>query len=79
MNRKMLVMAGAATLLPMGLALVADEHVYEHMHASGGRGASREVRQLVKFPAPLLQRELAHLRAHLGILGQPQAALSRDA
>ena len=79
MNRKIFVMACAASLLPMGLALAADEHVHVRTHASGERAASKEVRQRVKLPAPLLRWELAQMRERIAILGQLQAALSRGA
>jgi len=63
----------------MGLALAADEHVHQHMDESHSHAASKEVRLVVKFPAALLQRELAHMREHLAILGQLQVALSKGA
>lgn len=77
MNRKTLVLACAGTLLPIGLVVAADEHMHEHKHANAGLGASSEVRHLVRFPAPLLLQELAHMREHLAILGQLQVALSK--
>lgn len=77
MNRKILVMASAGTLLPMGLALAAD--VQQQMHASGKPGTPKEVRQHVRLPAPLLRRELAHMRERLAIVRQLQTALSRGA
>jgi hypothetical protein len=49
------------------------------MHDRAGRGGSREVRQLVELPAPLLQRVLEDMRERLAILGQLQAALSTEA
>jgi hypothetical protein len=79
MNRNILGMACAGALLPMGLAIAADEQVHQHMDANGGRGASKEVRQLVELPAPLLQRELADMRERLAVLGHLQAALSIEA
>ena len=79
MKKKVLVAACVGALLPLSLALAADEHAHQHMHAGGGPDASKDMRQFVKFPAPLLKRELAHMREHLGILAQLQAALSKGA
>lgn len=79
MNRKIIGMACAGTLLPLGLALAADEYVDQQTDASAGRGQSKETRQLVELPAPLRQRKLQEMRERLAILGQLQAALSIEA
>jgi hypothetical protein len=72
-------MTCAGPLLCIGLAVAADELVHQHVHEGDSHGASKEVRKVVKFPAALLQRELAHMREHLAILGQLQMALSKGA
>jgi hypothetical protein len=79
MNREIFRIACAAALLSAGAALAAGEYTDKYAQASAGRGQSKESRQLVELPGPLLQRKLEEMRNRLAILWKLQAALSIDA
>lgn len=75
MNRKLAVGSFAIGLLVTGARLLAAEQEHEHMHSAGVAARAADTRQLVKFPEPLREHELANMRDHLMTLQRIQAAL----
>jgi hypothetical protein len=67
--------AGIALASNAGAALAQDHHPMEHEHAPPA--VAEDARQLVEFPAPLFEHELANMRDHLRTLSQIQAALAQ--
>ncbi|MCG6875289.1 MAG: hypothetical protein LJE97_09390 [Betaproteobacteria bacterium] len=77
MNRKLLVGLFAIGLLVAGARLLAAEQEHEHMHSAGVPTPATDTRQLVRFPEPLREHELANMRDHLMTLQRIQDALGR--
>jgi hypothetical protein len=77
MNRKILAGVFAIGLLVADARLVAAQQMHEQMHSAGVATPTPDVRQLVEFPAPLRERELANMRDHLLTLQRIQDALGR--
>ena len=77
MIRKSFATACVLVLLPMGLLFAADQSGDQGERGSASRGESKDVRQRVKLPAPLLRWKLKQMRERIATIGKIQAALSR--
>ena len=75
MNRKVRIGLLVVGLLVAGARLLAAEREHEHMHSGDVATPTADTRQLVNFPAPLREHELANMRDHLITLQRIQYAL----